>query len=73
MFGSLLSTLEHHFFISNIVEEMTWAAFCHKHKTAKNKTYQPPYFDLVLMVHSIYFLGQGLPRMHASCVSLANV
>ena len=60
-----LSTLESTLLFSNIVEEMTWAAFCHKHNTVNKKTYQPPCFDLVLMVHSIYFLGQGM--VHSIC------
>ena len=45
--------------VANVVEEITWAAFCQRHK-AVNKTHEALHFDLVLMVHSIYFLGQGI-------------
>ena len=45
--------------VAQIVNEMTWAEFCLKHKTV-NKTQRRPYFDLMLMVHSIYYCVQGI-------------
>ena len=54
--------------VAQIVNEMTWTEFCLKRKTA-NKMQRRQYFDLVLMVHSIYYIKPGIfSSLLASCM-----